>query len=660
MIAMALFAILYIAVLAIGNWKAYYNAVNDSYDVRYAPLTYLVICVASLALLVGVYYVFGAIVVFAAFLLCFVAFFFKNNVVHAVLIIIGSFSIPALVIYYGFVSTGTSLETSKVDPGYRIRSYEVTLDVGEDNMIDVTEEIETYFYASGKHGIYKFTPTWLEYTGKDGKTIKRKSNIYAYHAVGDEYVIDTVKKDKERIKIGNAYKTISGNKTYIIKYTYDMGEDPFDNFDEFIFHAFGEFWDTPIYNAKVTINMPKSIEGNTINVFRDKYRKTNVNEYFDIDVSDNTIVISTKDSQYVLDGALTVDIELPNNYFVGGSNNYGRVSYTISMISIALTGFVMLLWAIFGKDREKKVQTVEFYAPDNLNSAEIGYLFNRKRITRKLTISLLVQLASKGFIKIDEEKGSKKKDTTVTITILRKYYDKSTNELSECEYAVYKNLLQEGVVVVLNDHKNFYKAFDDVDNILRTKFSEKVYYSNTKVPKIITLCVAGIVAILGLISFYFVEDLNPKMYFLYYATFGCAAICLLFAVIMDRKTDYGEELSAKIKGFRDFLLTAEKDKLESLVESNPNYFYDILPYTYVLNVSKKWIEKFSKIAYNKIDIGDANYFDGDSLFDDIGSCITYPDLVTSSGGSSGGCSSCGGGCSSCGGGCSSCGGGGSW
>ena len=41
-----------------------------------------------------------------------------------------------------------------------------------------------------------------------------------------------------------------------------------------------------------------------------------------------------------------------------------------------------------------------------------------------------------------------------------------------------------------------------------------------------------------------------------------------------------------------FIETAEKQKLESMVMDNPTYFYDILPFTYALGVSDKWIEKF--------------------------------------------------------------------
>ena len=35
-----------------------------------------------------------------------------------------------------------------------------------------------------------------------------------------------------------------------------------------------------------------------------------------------------------------------------------------------------------------------------------------------------------------------------------------------------------------------------------------------------------------------------------------------------------------------------------LVNENSTYFYDILPYTYVLGVSNKWIKKFESINVN--------------------------------------------------------------
>ena len=153
-------------------------------------------------------------------------------------------------------------DKTTVADGFTIEKYKVTLDVKEDNKIDVTEDITINWYELHHHGIYKFTPEWLEYTGKNGKTIKRRSKVLNYEAVDEPYTLDIVKK-KPRIKIGSAYKTLPlGNKEYTIKYTYDMGSDPFNGFDELIFHAFGDYWGTNIQNAEIEVHMPKIIEDN--------------------------------------------------------------------------------------------------------------------------------------------------------------------------------------------------------------------------------------------------------------------------------------------------------------------------------------------------------------------------------------------------------------
>ena len=66
--------------------------------------------------------------------------------------------------------------------------------------------------------------------------------------------------------------------------------------------------------------------------------------------------------------------------------------------------------------------------------------------------------------------------------------------------------------------------------------------------------------------------------------------------LMPKRTSMGNELLGKIRGFKTFLETAEKDKLEMLVETNPEYCYEILPYAYVLGVSSKWMEKFESLG----------------------------------------------------------------
>ena len=137
-------------------------------------------------------------------------------------------------------------------------------------------------------------------------------------------------------------------------------------------------------------------------------------------------------------------------------------------------------------------------------------------------------------------------------------------------------------------------------------------------------------------------------------------VCLKY---LPKRTRYGNEILGKLKGFKNFLQTSEKDKLELLVMQNPNYFYDILPYTYVLGVSDKLIKKFESISLQSPD-----WYNSSSAFN-VNSFGTFMNSTmasaqksmssspgSSSGGTSGGGSSGGG---SSGGG-SGGGGGGSW
>lgn len=689
---------------------------------------------------------------------------------YYVIFFISSFIwLPLLASISNLPINSKSNDTTTVADGFTIEGYEVILNVGMDNKVDVTENININFYESGHHGIYKFTPYWLQYTGKDNKTIKRKSNIINYRSVNDPYTIDTVKK-KLRIKIGSPYQTVFGDHTYTIKYTYDMGKDPFTNFDEFIFHAFGDFWGTQIKNPKIIVNMPKGIDGNKINFYKDKYRKQNINNLIDYQIEGNSLIVTGKSNLNLME-SLTVDIELPDNYFVGGSDNYGWGSFTISMIILAITGLIIFMWSRYGKNHEKMIQTVEFYAPDKLSSAEIGYVYNKRQSSKKLTISLIISLASKGYIKIDELTGKDKGKIQITklltkpkevtmdkdiqtskriisvkklkdvgdeltsdedvmmrylfgkdnIKILETNIDKflevrddlvnkgyieiikdneniiqKEKELIDLKYAdklkkyneltkqyekdleiynqkiasiepknnleniVYGYLFSVGDTVILSEHTSFYKSFGEIDKELSNTFNKKIIDEVAKKKKKTSIILSIIIIILSLISFFGVEDLNPKLSILYYLSFGCIFVSIFFTIIMGRKTKYGEAIYARVMGFRDFLDTAEKEKLESLVEQNPHYFYDILPYTYVLGISKKWVKKFENIKMPEVDMGSFNYYDGDSSISLISHDVYYPVYTSSGSSGSSGCSSCGGGCSSCGGGCSSCGGGGSW
>jgi uncharacterized membrane protein YgcG len=157
--------------------------------------------------------------------------------------------------------------------------------------------------------------------------------------------------------------------------------------------------------------------------------------------------------------------------------------------------------------------------------------------------------------------------------------------------------------------------------------------------------------------------------YIYLVIYIIGLLCVLGLIIclkyLPKRTPYGNQILGKLKGFKNFLETAEKDKLEAMVMQDPSYFYNILPYTYVLGVSDKWIKKFETISLQAPSWYDSpNTFDVSSFRTFMNSTmVSAQSAMSSSPSSSSGGSSSGGGGSSGGGssgGGSGGGGGGSW
>lgn len=102
----------------------------------------------------------------------------------------------------------------------------------------------------------------------------------------------------------------------------------------------------------------------------------------------------------------------------------------------------------------------------------------------------------------------------------------------------------------------------------------------------------------GVVPFFAVLAMAPvSALFTLSAAFG---VCIIIVFFIAEKIDIrdNEDLAvyARICGFKHFLLYAEIKQLEMLVEEDPNYYYNILPYCYILKITKKLKPKFDRIA----------------------------------------------------------------
>ena len=627
---------------------------------------------------------------------------------------------------------------------YVLDKYDVNIKVNEDNTFDVVETITAYFNEP-KHGIFRTIPLINKITRLDGSKSTNRAKITNL-SVNNKYTTSR-EGGNYKIQIGDANKTLTGEQTYVIKYTYNLGKDKIKDYDELYYNIIGSEWDTVIGNITFTITMPKGFDSSKLGFSSGSTGSTD-NSNIKYTVSNN--VISGKYNNILgKNEALTVRCELPDGYFSKAKNTIDPIIYIEFIIPILFLLISFYLWCKFGKD-DKVIETVEFYPPEEFNSLEVGFLYKGYANNKDVT-SLLIYLANKGYIKIKEtERKSlffKYKD--FKIIKLKEYDGNNINE----ELFLKGLFLKKGATIHLFSNKyengsnddyleevnssdlydNFYitmnKILSNIDNkenrdslYDKSASSKKIFiilmmlvtYLLITIPPVISLgkiAILPFAIIFPVIGFVFLfeslfsktasitiingsvsktaSDIYTRIFGLVFGTlFGgipwlalvlpvllqdtsyltvyiVGLVCILGMFILlkmlPRRTKYGTEILGKIKGFKRFLETVEKDKLESLVEKNPTYFYDILPYTYVLGISDKWMKKFEFITiqaptwYDSTDnfnfISFSSFINStmssaDNLMSsDYDSNSSYSGGSSSGGGSSGGGSGGGGGSS---------------
>ena len=72
-----------------------------------------------------------------------------------------------------------------------------------------------------------------------------------------------------------------------------------------------------------------------------------------------------------------------------------------------------------------------------------------------------------------------------------------------------------------------------------------------------------------------------------------------FGKDLKARTAYGNQILEEIEGFKKFSETANRDELIEILNENPNYFYEMLPYTFAIGSSDAWFKRFHDIELNK-------------------------------------------------------------
>jgi uncharacterized membrane protein len=247
---------------------------------------------------------------------------------------------------------------------------------------------------------------------------------------------------------------------------------------------------------------------------------------------------------------------------------------------------IVVFWILFhrwrarGRDPKGRGTIVPQYEPpDKVRPGVMGTLIDEDVDMGDITASI-IDLAVRGYIRIQEteKSGFLKKKTTYTLE--RRNSPKRGDTLSEFESTLLEKIFGGDERVELDDLKNeFYKHIKKLKELLYAETSAIGYFEeNPEKVRGRYLILGILLVVIGVWAF-----VVPAIW---------GAMIIIFGMKMPKRTGKGVAAREWAEGFKMYLHTAERFRLQDL---KPEYFETFLPYAMVFGVEKEWAARFVDI-----------------------------------------------------------------
>ncbi len=529
---------------------------------------------------------------------------------------------------------------------YSTNEFNVNISIKDDRTYQITEDI-TVHYIKPKHGIFRYLPKKGDFIFGE-KLAEYKSQFEAVltnpNVLEHPYTFGKNKNDYYFL-IGDEDVLLEDKHNYALSYEYRYDDDGIEDFDMVYHNVIPHEWPAEIRKLKVVIQLPKPFDPQSIEVVSGKLGGEDTHKV-GYSVQDNTVIIENTVPLERFEG-VSFFLRLPQDYFNSSPMPLGSWAQITIITSLVFALAVFLLW-FFKLKEEKLPEPISFYPPHNFNPVELAFYANNGASIQNFS-SLLLYFAHKDYLsfQVTEDHTTHKKQTIVT-----KLKDLETKAKGHEKLFFSKLFEKNNTVNITESPRDFYKILTKSNKQLNAEMHmEETQSPNTWMYNLIfsALCVlpfilmsfgdynsiqgAMAIALLGVfpIVVMFIRKsaktskkqrmaktiILSVMFLLAFGFFTfiivihshqfyhniwvgiiaifCSAIGSILGATKFNRSLKEIKLEAEINGFKTFIEVAEADKLNSLIDENPNYFYDILPYAYVLGLSTAWLDKLQLV-----------------------------------------------------------------
>ncbi len=472
----------------------------------------------------------------------------------------------------------------------RILDYDVDIKIHPDATVTVAEAITVR--AEGRdirRGIYRDFPT--RYKDRFGNRVRIRFDVLDVTRDGRPEPWHTERRSNGiRVYVGDANRMLSpGTYRYVIRYRTDRQLGYFDDHDEFYWNVTGTGWAFPIDRVTATVELPAEVAADELELDAWTGHQGEVGEAASGQVVDARTVRFVTTSTLASAQGLTLFVGWPKGlvYEPGTAqkvqwffrDNAGALVLLVGLL--ATLGWYLWAWNRAGRDPDKGVIIPRFEPPPGLSPAACAYVLDMS-LGQEAFTAAVVSLGVKGHLSIEEVDG----DYT-----LRRRHARHTTPPSPGEQAVFEALLPPGtdhVKLEQENHAAFRTARSGLQAALAAEYKNRLFRLNGHyaLPAIVISIIAFLVSL--------VFAAGPFAWIIY----GALVVPLhgLFLFLMRAPTEAGRRVMDEIEGFRMYLGTAERDRLQAMRSPGltPEVFERFLPYAFALEVENDWCERFER------------------------------------------------------------------